>query len=222
MDDFPGNSNREREAVPKPPKANTAPQKNVKQITKGEARRRKRPLGTRVKEMFFGGGDARSVWGYVFGEVLVPAMKDMVADATTQAVERAVFGEARRGPRGWRQGNSSPIGHVRYDGYSRGGSSAPWRSGPPQREMSQQSRARHNFDEIILDSRGEAEEVLDMLFEIVKEYGVASVADLYAMVGITSAYTDQKYGWSNLPGASVQHIRGGQYLLNLPRPEPLD
>jgi hypothetical protein len=80
----------------------------------------------------------------------------------------------------------------------------------------------HDFNEIVLESRGEAEQVIDQLIEIISQYQAASVADLYALVGVTSAYTDGKYGWTDLRGAGVSHVRGGLYLLNLPKPIPLD
>ena len=82
-------------------------------------------------------------------------------------------------------------------------------------------RARLNFDDIILESRGEAEEVLSHLLELVENYGVASVADLYELVGITGSFTDNKYGWTNLSTASVSRVRDG-YLLNLPNATPID
>lgn len=221
MDDFPSNSHRDKETKVSP-KTGAVPPKKVARITTSEPKRRKKPLGTRFKETFFGGDNVRGVFGYVFGEVVVPMAKDMVADATTQAVERAVFGETRRGPRGWNRGPSSAVGHVRYDGMARQPArTAPWQ-GQSQREVSRRARSTHDFDEIILESRGEAEQVLDTLYEIISQYNQAAVADLYEMVGITAMYTDQKYGWTNLQGASVQHIRGGQFLLNLPKPEPLD
>jgi hypothetical protein len=91
----------------------------------------------------------------------------------------------------------------------------------PERVMSRQARARHNFDEIVLDDRAEAEEVIDRLFDLVSRYESASVADLYELVGLASSHTDHKWGWSDLHGAGVSRIRGG-YLLDLPEPEPLD
>lgn len=225
MDEFPSNSHRDQDETKRPvreaaPKAKQP--KDVKQVVTGKVVRRKKPLVTRFKETFFSGDGTRGVWGYVMGEVLVPAAKDMIVDATRNGVERAVFGESQRGPRGWRPGNS-PGGHTRYDGYSRPNNTPPWRgSQPAPRELSTRGRSQHNFDEIILDSRGEAEQVIDVLVEIVNEYGQATVADLYELVGISAAYTDPKYGWINMQGAGVQHIRGGQYLLNLPKPQPLD
>jgi hypothetical protein len=72
-----------------------------------------------------------------------------------------------------------------------------------------------------LATRVEAEEVIDRLFDVVSRYETATVADLYEMVGVTGNYTDDKWGWTDLRGASVQRVRNG-YLLDLPRPEPLD
>ena len=82
-----------------------------------------------------------------------------------------------------------------------------------RREPSLRNRSRHNFDDIILDSRGEAEEVLSHLVDLVDDYGMASVADLYDLVGITSNFTDNKYGWTNLSSASVSRVRDG-YLID--------
>src|SRR5690606_6792083 len=89
------------------------------------------------------------------------------------------------------------------------------------RQLSKQGRATHDFDEIILASRGEAEMVLDQLSEAIENYDTATVSDLYALVGITGAFTDDKYGWTNLAEASVSSVRDG-FLLNLPKPVPLD
>ena len=58
--------------------------------------------------------------------------------------------------------------------------------------------------------------------ELISIYGFVSVADLYDMVGITQPYTYNKYGWTNLNSASATKLRGGGYLLNLPKALPLD
>jgi hypothetical protein len=72
-----------------------------------------------------------------------------------------------------------------------------------------------------LETRTEAEEVIDRLFDMVSRYDSASVADLYALVGLASTHTDYKWGWTDVRGAGVSKIRGG-YLLDLPEPKPLD
>jgi hypothetical protein len=156
-------------------------------------------------------------------EVLVPALKDMIVDGGREVIELIVLGDRRpRGSSGYRRAHPGP---TRYDGYSRPvgqyASTAPWKRDEP-RNVSDRGRAMFDFGEIVIESRGEAEQVIDTLIEIVEQYGQATVSDLYGLVGITSAYTEQKYGWTTLQGANVQHVRGGGYLLVLPKPDPLD
>jgi hypothetical protein len=86
--------------------------------------------------------------------------------------------------------------------------------------MSRMARSRHDFDEIVLQSRTEAEEVIDRLFDLVSRYDTATVADLYELVGIQGSHTDHKWGWTDLRGADVSRTRDG-YLLDLPDPIPL-
>lgn len=87
--------------------------------------------------------------------------------------------------------------------------------------MSRAARATHNFDEIILPTRREAEEVLNFLFDLLTRYDTVSISDLYELVGETGQFTDEKWGWNDLTGASVTRVRDG-YLLNLPRPVTID
>ena len=66
------------------------------------------------------------------------------------------------------------------------------------------------------------EEVLGNLQDIVaSEFEQATVADLYELAGITSSFTDNKWGWMDLRGANVKRVREG-YQLNLPKPILLD
>lgn len=207
VDEFPGNSQREKEHK----RSHHIPEKKIERVAQGEVRRRKKPLSKRFKETFLG-GDTRSVWEFITGDVLIPSLKDMIADVVTQGIERMIFDDVRSSPR---RGSRfrDPRGHIRYDRYSR-------RDEP--RSISRRGRASHDFDEIVLDSRVEAEEVIDHLFELVNQFEQASVADLYDLVGITGNYTDQKWGWDDLRGAGVTRLSSGGYLLDLPRPEPLD
>ena len=74
----------------------------------------------------------------------------------------------------------------------------------------------YEYDDIIIESRGDAELVLDQLEEIISTYGVASVADLYDLVGITGrSYTDNKYGWTDIRNAKV--VRTGRLYLTAPK-----
>lgn len=214
MEDYPTNSRRPK------PEASDQPKKITK-VVEGDVVRRKKTLGRKFKETFMG-GDTKGVWEYIMLDVLVPAAKDMIADAASQGVERMVFGEARSTSRRTGQRPSSGVnGYVSYNRYSSpvGRSSASGRDERPT--MSRRGRASHDFDEIILATRVEAEEVIDRLFDLVSRYETATVSDLYELVGVSGNYTDDKWGWSDIRGAGVTRVRNG-YLLDLPRPEALD
>ena len=189
--------------------------KNISSVVSGGATRRRKSLRKQFRETFVA-GDARTAIQYVVFDVLLPAAKDTVVEAASQGIEKLIFGDARR-RRGLSSPQSGPTGYVQYNRMSPG----PSRFSGPERAMSRQARARHNFDEIVLDDRSEAEQVIDQLFDIVSRYDFASVADLYELVGLTSAHTDHKWGWEDLTGAGVSRVRGG-YLLDLPEPYPVD
>ena len=195
----------------------------AEQVTIGKVVTRKKPLGKRFTETFLG-GDAKSVMHYIVQEVVLPAVKDAVVDAGSQFIERMIFGENRSA----RSRAASRWGTVgTYTNYQ--AMSQPSRSAAnfqtvnnPQRTISRQAKASHNFSEIILSSRAEAEMVLDKLQDRVNKYEQATVNDLYDLVGITGDFTDEKYGWTDLTSANVRRLRSDQYLLDLPSPIQLD
>jgi hypothetical protein len=199
---YPPNSEASKRIPPEP--------KKIERVTSGEAVRKKKSLGKQFKETFIV-GDAKTALRYVMFDVLVPAAKDMLVEAGAQGIERLVFGDSRRRG-GSTPPQTGPTGLIQYHRMRQSG---------PQRAMSRQARARHDFDEIVLQSRIEAEEVIDRLFDLVSRYESATVADLYELVGLASAHTDHKWGWTDLRGAGVSRVRGG-FLLDLPEPHPLD
>ena len=76
-------------------------------------------------------------------------------------------------------------------------------------------------DSIIFEKRVDAALVLDKMDEIIADYGFVSVADLCDLAGVTSAYTDFKFGWSDLSTAGVRRVRDG-YTLKLPKAMHID
>lgn len=88
--------------------------------------------------------------------------------------------------------------------------------------MSQRGRGSHDFGEIVLSTRAEAEETLAQMDDIIGRFGTTSIADLYEMLAIDEVYhTDEKWGWDNLRGSDVQRLRNGGYILVLPKPIPI-
>jgi hypothetical protein len=218
VDDYPPNSRKSRE--PKVEPTLPEPEKRAEKVVEGEVVRRKKPLGRRFTETFFS-GSGRGVVSYIVLDVLLPAAKDTIADVVSQGIERMLFGEARSVSRRTGSRPSGSSGYVSYNRYSSQPPSASRREDPRSTDISRRARATHDFDEIILATRAEAEEVIGRLFDIVSKYEAATVADLYELLGITSKFTDDRWGWTDIRGAGVTRVRNG-YLLDLPRPEPLD
>jgi hypothetical protein len=207
---YPGNTHKMREKARPAREDKGAEKVPVEKVITGEVVQRKKPLGRKIAETFKG-EDMGSVGSYVLFDVLIPAAKAMLSDAVSQGVERLFFGDARR--------SSSRSSQTSYTSYNRMGSGSSRSDG--RREVSYRSRAVHDFSEIILSSRGEAENVIDRLGDLIENYDVATVNDLYDLVGITGSFTDDKWGWADIRGASATRVREG-YLLNLPKTTPID
>lgn len=217
MESFPPNSRKATQAqgqgIPEP--------KRVERVTTAEAHQRKKGLGKQFKETFIS-GDAKTTAHYVFTNTILPGAKDLLFDSVTRTIEGWLFGEGR-GSGGRRppsaSGYSSNLGHVAYNRMSQG----PAQARPVGRQMTPQGRQQHNFGEIEVASRAEANDVLDGMFDLLSQYEVVTVADLYALTGIAGTHQDRKWGWTDLRGANVRrNTRSGNHVLDLPRPEYLD
>lgn len=214
--DYSGNSHKAKDATAA--KENSEERVKREPVIEGIVVKQKKPLGRKFAEAFTG-DDAQSVGNYVFMDVIIPAAKNMFVDAVTQGIERMIFGEAPSRRSGSRSSYGGSRGSSQYVPYNK--MSEPERTG--RTSWSDRGRSTHNFDEIILKTRGDAERVLDSLAEVIDKYDVASIADLLDLVDITSSYVDNKFGWTmqTFAGARVVPVRNG-YLLDLPKPGSLD
>lgn len=214
--EYPTNSHVKRQtpSIEEPPK-------NQKIVT-GTAKKQKKSLSRRFAETFLE-DDSKSVGQYILHDVLIPAAKSMLSDMIGGGLDMMLFGERRRG--GYSGSSIRRDGGrtvVNYGAFSRGDQRESRDPRDRRREISRGARARFDFDEVVLETRGEAENVLAHLVDLTIDYGMASVADLYELCDIETNFTDNKYGWNDLRGASVTRARSGGYLLNLPRPQPID
>ena len=61
----------------------------------------------------------------------------------------------------------------------------------------------------------------DAMNEIIAQYEVVSVADLYDLANVSNDnYAANKYGWTDIGGCRAVRVRDG-YILKLPKPMPL-
>lgn len=212
MENFPGNSHEQKRTQGEP--SSQEKKERPQKVVNNQVVQRKKPLRSRLSELVFG-GDGKSVAQYVVADVMLPALKDMVADAVSQGIERLIFGENK--PANRRPGHRPGGGPINYNRMS--GNVTVNRPGE-SRVMTPRGRASHDFGEIVLQTRAEAEEVISSMLDLLEKYGIVSVSDLYDLVGEVGTHIDEKWGWMNLSSADVRRTRDG-YVLNLPRTEQL-
>lgn len=202
MEEYKSNSHKSREKA-------KLEDKKIEKVIRGTAKTKKKSEVKKFTDIFIS-EDAGNVKSYVFGEVLIPAIKKAISDIVTNGIDMILYGEAGRTKK------NSPASRVSYRSYYD-------RDTERRRDYgSMRTRSGYDYSDIVLDSRGEAEDVLTRMDEIVETYGMVSVADLYEMVGLPGQYTDNKYGWtSNIRNASVVRVRDG-YLIKLPKALPFD
>ena len=181
--------------------------KNIQKVVSGTAKRKKNEA-RRFADIFIR-EDISNVKSYVFMDVLVPAIKKAISDIVTDGVDMILFGTTGRNGK---KGNTISGTYKNYASFSSNNSS---------RDRYQPAE-RYNYDDIVYETRGEAEAVLNQLDAIIDKYEEATVLDLYDLSGITGDYTDNKFGWENLSRAEVMRVRGGGYTIRLPRPIALN
>lgn len=213
--EFPGNSK-----MPRPHAAAPEQEKKIESVVTNEVEKRKKSLFKRFVSVFIG-GDSKSVVQYVFTEVLIPQAKDMITEAASSGFERLIYGDNQQS-RGYRRSSRTGYtqGPTNYTRYAVRGNNPIGRPSGESHRPVHQARTQ-SVDDILLATRIEAETVLERLYDLLKEYESASVADLYSLVGLSSNYTDQKWGWTDLHGSEVRRVRDG-YILELPKAVPLD
>lgn len=183
-------------------------EKRVEKVVTGPVRIKKQSEFGKLANLIFA-EDAKSVGTFIITDVIIPGVINLVEDIFLKGSKYALRGESGRG----RRRDSE---YVSYNDYS-----SP-RSG--RRDNTPKINQRYSFDKVIIDSRGEAEEVLSQMDELVDRYGFATIADLNEMLGISGEYTDNKYGWIGkgcLRNAEAIRTRDG-YVLKMPRATVID
>lgn len=144
---------------------------------------------------------------YIVGEVILPAVKNLVADIINNATQMFLFGKV--------SGRSDRDSRTRYS------SRAYECDDRPRQARDRYNSVYRDFSDIVMSSRADAVTVLNDLKDQIEDYGCATVANFYELVGEDSTSNDNKYGWTNLSRAYVDSVRGG-YIIEFPKPRRLD
>lgn len=184
-------------------------EKKVEAVITGTAKTRKKGEMQKFADVFIA-EDANNVKSYILMEVIVPAVKKAISDIITTGINMILYGEAGRSEK---NNGAQKVSYRNYydqsADYVRAGSGSPRRAGI-------------DYDDIVFDTRGDAESVLDAMRDIIAQYGTVSVADLYDLARVPNDnFTMNRYGWTTLNGAQPVRVRDG-YILKLPRVVPLN
>lgn len=177
----------------------------IEKVIEGTVKTKKKSEGSKLKDIFIS-DDASSVASNLFMDILVPAIKNTLSDIVTNGINMILFGGDARNR------NKRQSDYVSYNRFS---------SRDNRDYNGYNARNAYALDDIYLNTRGDAEEVLDQMQDIINQYGIVRVADLYDMLGITGRYTDNRYGWSSVRRAKILSTRDG-FKLELPKAMPID
>ena len=206
MTEYQSNSHRSKELKAEAEKQ----ERKVQKVVSGPVKTKEN--GGRKLASIFISDEASTVKDYVVNDVIVPNIKNIIVDALTGAIHR-IFGVDGGGRS---SGSSSSHSRVSYRRYY-----DERRDDPRDRDRYGESH-RWDRDDIIFPSRRDAEAVRDEMLDVIEEYGLISVADMYEMAGLTSPPAQSfKYGWTSIRTSEVVHVRDG-YIIKLPKAVRID
>lgn len=187
-----------------------------KLVLKGEVISKPKGIGHKFRTIFLG-GDAKSAAGYVFADIVLPSLRDLMFDALRGGAEKVIYGESRRS-------RNRPIearSRVSYNAFSH--MRDPREVGrvhlpdqPPRTVRSQRSGEK----DLILTNKEDAEALVEKLIDIIDTYDVASVMDLNEILEWPSTPIDNKWGWNTLGKVEIRQVRDG-WLIELPPVEEI-
>jgi hypothetical protein len=200
MENYKGNSNVSKENLEK---------KRIEPITQQVTVKKESEL-KKFKQQFFS-EDVKSVRGHIFMNVIIPGIQRLLSDTVKNGIDWFIYGV---------KGTSSQSGmrNVSYSNYydkMRSG-------GTPTIPNSAYNKPNiYSINDVSFRDRGEAEEVLLRMREVIDKYGMASIADFYDMISQKHTFTDNKYGWRDLKDTEVIRVRDG-YSIQFPKIIPLE
>lgn len=148
--------------------------------------------------------DLETIKTNIMDDYVIPGIKDAILGIIDMFFYKDGAGPKGRGSNG---------GYVSYGQSYRGNRPV----GPRARE----ERRQHNFDyrELSWPTRGKAEAALNGLWEILDEYKMVRIADLFDLAEATPPgdSTGNDYGWRDLSGSEVLRTYDGRYAIKLPQ-----
>lgn len=189
-----------------------ASEKKFDKVISGTAKIGKKSEVRKFADVFIS-EDAAKVKDHLVNNMLIPGLKRLTVSMIKTGAE-IVFGE--KGIEADRDSRSSKLPYISYNRFSgRDDDYIPRESVRP--------RGGFDYNDIILENKGDVVRLLDIMNSALKQYGQVSIGDLYDMLQITDHnFMNHKYGWYNLDTAGSVRLADGRYRLKLPRAVSLD
>lgn len=152
----------------------------------------------------FFAADAQTIGNHLVTDVLKPAALRLIDEVVTTAKDVALYGE-NAPPTQKKPGVMAT--KISYD------KASEKRVAP--------SVDTKKFDYPVVSSKKDADVVIKQMSNILEQYDVVTVADLYELCDINDfPYTANSYGWDNLGDLIVVHTADG-WLIKPPNPQPI-
>lgn len=152
--------------------------------------------------------DIHNVKNYIWMDIIVPAIKKAIVDTITDSVTM-IFGTSPH-----KNGSTAPkVSYRDYRDYSnpRGTNYV----------STSNAHSRFDYDDLVFETRIDAETTLDEMCNVIDRYQVVTVADMYDIAQLSPPYTSNKYGWTNLSMAEIVRLRDGGWVIKLPKAGPV-
>jgi hypothetical protein len=183
-------------------KKQEAENKQIIPVTQGVTKPKKKSGITKLADVFIS-EDVSNVKSYIVQDIIVPSIKKGIIGAIDMILNGG------NGSALSRRSSEPRVSYRKYYDDSKERRTAP----PP--------KSRFDYDAIEYEYRGDAEAVLQQMRDIVEEYGVVTVGDMYEMARLEQPYTSNKYGWYSLNTAKTVNV-GGKFVIDLPKAEVID
>lgn len=203
MNEYAPNSNKYKEEQ----KA-TAKEKRATKVVANAVKTKKKSGIHKFADIFIK-EDVTNVKNYVIEDIVIPTIRDTIWSVLTNSLEMFLYPGGSRKDR--RRSNSDYVSYSRYSERDRRDS---YRRDP-------EPRPRFDGEDLVFETRGDAEAVLREMDHMLNRYGLVRVGDLYDMADRTAPYTSNDYGWTSLNRVDVVRVRDG-YILKLPKASPID
>ena len=211
MNEFTGNSDLKKAVQPN----------KVEPVTTNVIIKKESGANKLAKKFF--AKDLKSTAAGVFNDIVIPGTKNLIVNILKRGVDYLFMG-----------GSAPQQNYTSYSSQYYGGGNIPARNvsfspnynpnapiaGNPAPVEASASTV-YNVNSIWFQDRGQAEEVLARLKELIDKYGAASVADLYDLIGHAAPFTSNKFGWKDLSGAQLSGTFNGYHII-FPRIIPIE